>query len=163
MGRLIQVLKSDEETFWTFTMLLEKILPFDYYIQMMGVSADVKYFGEELLKTYLPEVHAKFKDLNFNPSFFSFNWFTCLFQDKLSDAVSDSFITLKALLCNFGPAFHRGQSHLAASGPHHLLYDPGKNLSMLGLPRALRSYGGTHDRHWRGPHASIPQLHHLRW
>lgn len=90
LGRMIQVLKSDEETFWTFTMLLEKILPFDYYIQMMGVSADVKYFGEELLETYLPEVHAKFKDLNFNPSFFSFNWFTCLFQDKLSDAVSDS-------------------------------------------------------------------------
>ena len=42
LGRMIQVLKSDEETFWTFTMLLEKILPFDYYIQMMGVSANVK-------------------------------------------------------------------------------------------------------------------------
>lgn len=91
----------------------------------MGVSADVKYFGEELLETYLPEVHAKFKDLNFNPSFFSFNWFTCLFQDKLSDAVSDPFITLIALLCNFGPAFHRRQSHLAARSPHYLLHDLG--------------------------------------
>ena len=42
LGRMIQVLRGDEETFWTFTMLLEKILPFDYYIQMMGVSANVK-------------------------------------------------------------------------------------------------------------------------
>ena len=92
LGRMIQVLKTDEETFWAFTMLLEKILPFDYYIQMMGVSADVKYFGEEILARYIPEVHEKFKELNFNPSFFSFNWFTCLFQDKLSDAVR-TFLT----------------------------------------------------------------------
>ena len=93
----------------------------------MGVSADVKYFGEELLESYLPEIHAKFKELNFNPSFFSFNWFTCLFQDKLSDAVSDSILTFVAILCNSGPAFHRRQSHLAASGPYHLLYDLGQN------------------------------------
>jgi hypothetical protein len=46
---------------------------------MMGVSADVKLFGEELLEHYLPDIHHKFKELNFNPSFFSFNWFTCLF------------------------------------------------------------------------------------
>jgi len=46
---------------------------------MMGVKADVKYFSEELLPLYLPEVHEKFKDMNFDPSFFSFNWFKCLF------------------------------------------------------------------------------------
>jgi Rab-GTPase-TBC domain len=60
-------------------MLIEKILPTDYYVQMMGVSADVKYFGEVLLEEYLPDVHQKFRELNFNPSFFSLNWFTCLF------------------------------------------------------------------------------------
>jgi hypothetical protein len=61
---------------------------------MMGVSADVKFFGEELLEHYLPELHHKFKELNFNPSFFSFNWFTCLFQDKLSDPLSYSILDL---------------------------------------------------------------------
>ena len=45
----------------------------------MGVSADVKVFGEELIPKFLPEIHEKFKGLNFNASFFSFNWFACLF------------------------------------------------------------------------------------
>ena len=43
------MLKNEEDTFWTLVNLLENNLPSDYYIQMMGVNADVKYFGEELL------------------------------------------------------------------------------------------------------------------
>ena len=64
----------------------------------MGVRADIKFFDEELLPHYLPEVHAKFKEHNFNPTFFSLNWFTCLFQDKLADAVSHTLFNIFSFL-----------------------------------------------------------------
>jgi Rab-GTPase-TBC domain len=78
LGRLVQNL-NEEEAFWVYSMLMEQVLPIDYYAQMIGVHADVEYFGEELLKSVLPEVHEHFIDLNFKATFFSFNWFVCLF------------------------------------------------------------------------------------
>lgn len=59
VGRLIQVL-NEEEAFWVFSMLLERVLPIDYYSQMMGVNADCQFFGEKLLKEALPDVHLHF-------------------------------------------------------------------------------------------------------
>ncbi len=41
---------GEEDTFWTFTMLMEQVLPNDYYIQLMGIRADVELFGGELLE-----------------------------------------------------------------------------------------------------------------
>ena len=53
----------------------------------MGVNADCEMFGDELLKAILPEIYEHFEQHNFKATFFSFNWFVCLFQDKLSDRV----------------------------------------------------------------------------
>jgi hypothetical protein len=93
LGRLILQL-TEEEAFWVFTMLLERILPFDYYNQMMGANADCHYFAEELLKEVLPSINKHFAKLKFKPTFFSFNWFVCLFQDKLSDKLSLAILDL---------------------------------------------------------------------
>lgn len=30
-------LMTEEETFWVFTMLIESILPLDFYCQMVGI------------------------------------------------------------------------------------------------------------------------------
>ena len=58
LGRLVKYL-SEEEAFWVFTMLIESILPLDYYTQMIGVQYDAKIF-QELIKEYLPMVHHHF-------------------------------------------------------------------------------------------------------
>lgn len=36
LGRLIKYL-TEEEAFWVFSMLIESILPIDFYTQMVGV------------------------------------------------------------------------------------------------------------------------------
>ena len=86
VGRMLKFL-TEEETFWTFAMLIESILPLDYYCLMIGVQADVKIFNK-LLHYFLPEVKRKFDSLSFDPIFFSLNWFVCLFTDKLKEEVN---------------------------------------------------------------------------
>lgn len=52
LGRLIKYL-TEEEAFWVFSMLIESILPIDFYTQMVGVQNEVKIF-QDLLKEYQP-------------------------------------------------------------------------------------------------------------
>ena len=49
LARLIQIIPEPPECFWTLTMLLEKILPIDYYSHLLGVRADSQLFAEVLL------------------------------------------------------------------------------------------------------------------
>jgi hypothetical protein len=44
VGRLLRFM-NEEEAFWTLTMLLESILPIDYYSNMIGVLIDQKIFA----------------------------------------------------------------------------------------------------------------------
>ena len=39
---------NKNDCFWTFAMLLENILPIDYYTHLMGVRADSVLFAEVL-------------------------------------------------------------------------------------------------------------------
>lgn len=39
VGRLLQFM-NEEEAFWTLTMILETVLPIDYYSNMVGVLID---------------------------------------------------------------------------------------------------------------------------
>lgn len=92
LGRLIKIL-FEEEAFWVFTLLIEDILPLDYYTQMIGVQSDVQIF-KTLIKDHLPQIDKKFQELRFDPVYFCLNWFVCLFTDKLSENVSKSFLTV---------------------------------------------------------------------
>jgi hypothetical protein len=85
-GRLLKCL-SEEQAFWVFAMLIETILPIDYYTQMIGIQVDVKVF-KNFIAVYLPEIDKKFKSLNYDPLFFSLTWFVCLYTDKLKENVN---------------------------------------------------------------------------
>jgi hypothetical protein len=63
LGRLILHL-NEVEAFWVFAMLLENVLPVDYYAHMNGVSSDCQLL-EELIEKVLPDIHQKFKSLSF--------------------------------------------------------------------------------------------------
>lgn len=62
---------NEEEAFWTTTMILETILPLDYYSNMIGVLIDQKVFFE-LLKKKLPDIVEHLNKLNFDPSLIAF-------------------------------------------------------------------------------------------
>ena len=85
LARLIKYL-SEVEAFWVFTMIIEQILPLDFYTQMVGAQADVKIF-QELIKQHLHSIHKHFTHLGFDAMYFAFNWFVCLFSDKLKEEV----------------------------------------------------------------------------
>ena len=89
IGRMLKFL-TEEEAFWVFAMLIETILPIDYYCLMIGVQADVKIF-KKLVEVFLPDIAWKFRELQFDPIFFSLNWFVCLFTDKLQEEVPTPF------------------------------------------------------------------------
>jgi hypothetical protein len=85
LGRLIKYL-SEEEAFWVFTMLIECILPLDFFTQMIGVATEAKIFSA-LIQEYLPQINKQFRLFRFDSKFFSLNWFICLFTDKLTENV----------------------------------------------------------------------------
>ena len=86
VGRLVKLL-SEEEAFWVTTMILETILPIDYYSNMIGVLIDQKVFIE-LLKKKMPEVVEHLVKIQFDPSLLAFQWFVCFFTYNLPQEVS---------------------------------------------------------------------------
>ena len=95
-----------KEAFWLFTVLLENVLPIDYYSSMIGVLVDQRIFND-LIDETLPKISAKFKELSFDTSLFSIQWFVCLFcknlQSKLIEIVFDNlFIDGSIVLFKIG-------------------------------------------------------------
>ena len=41
IGRLLQVM-TEEETFWTFSSIIENLMPIDYFQNMIGARVDQK-------------------------------------------------------------------------------------------------------------------------
>lgn len=70
VGRLLKFM-GEEEAFWTTTMILETVLPLDYYSNMIGVLIDQKVFFE-LLKKKLPDVVEHLSKMHFDPSLLAF-------------------------------------------------------------------------------------------
>jgi len=96
VGRLVQYLK-DFEAFWVFAMLIETILPIDYYTQMIGIQIDVKVL-KILISVCLPEVEKKFQSLGYDAMFFALNWFVCLYTEKFKENVAVAIIDLIIVL-----------------------------------------------------------------
>ena len=84
-SRLLELM-SEEESFWTLAMIIETILPLDYYSNMVGVLIDQQVL-KELIEENLPDIHAHFKKLQFDPSLIAFQWFVCLFCHNLPKEV----------------------------------------------------------------------------
>lgn len=95
LGKMLGWLPGgEEEAFWVFAMLLERVLPLDYYFKLLGVNSDCHFLSEELIKIILPEIYRHFKKLKYHVHHFALNWFLCLFQDKLSDRLSLAILDL---------------------------------------------------------------------
>ncbi len=95
-------LEIEENVFWVFTQILEKILPNEYYNDFFGLMNDINCFIV-LLKDYYHKNNHEFKFLNnqnnevlLNTIFFK--WFETLFIDGLNENLT--FFIWDALIIN---------------------------------------------------------------
>mmetsp|Transcript_2385 Transcript_2385/g.3469 ORF Transcript_2385/g.3469 Transcript_2385/m.3469 type:complete len:449 (+) Transcript_2385:30-1376(+) len=71
----------EEEAFWMLVMLLEEILPGDYYNpKLRGVRVDTKVL-DHLISFYLPTIHRHFKKCEFDVSAIVISWFLRLYVE----------------------------------------------------------------------------------
>ena len=70
---------TEPQAFWLFIYILEVLLPLDYYSSMIGIMVDQKIFLE-LLRIVAPEIVDKFMIFQLDCSFFTLQWFVCLFS-----------------------------------------------------------------------------------
>jgi len=74
---------DEDEAFWMLVVILEEILPADFYNpQLKGVRTDGKVL-DSLIQFYLPKIHKKFQDLQMDTSPFVTRWFMTLYVDVL--------------------------------------------------------------------------------
>jgi len=90
VGRLL-LFMSEEEAFWTLTMIIETILPIDYYSNMVGVLVDQHLF-KEAISFFFPELYCHFETLGFDPSLLAFQWFVCFFTLNIHESVSQFIV-----------------------------------------------------------------------
>lgn len=55
---------TEEEAFWTFTRIIESLMPPDYYANMLGASVDMKVVTE-LVASKMPALFAHFQATGF--------------------------------------------------------------------------------------------------
>ena len=77
-GMILRVIDDEEEAFWLFSMLIETILPLDYYSLMLEVIIDQKVLMH-LLHKRKPKFLRKYFDVEVELIMRSFQWFICLF------------------------------------------------------------------------------------
>ena len=86
---------NEEEAFWVLSMIIETILPIDYYSVMIGVLIDQKLFCK-MIKAKMPHMWSFLRKVNLDPSLVSLQWFVCLFsynlQPEISDEIWDNFL-----------------------------------------------------------------------
>jgi hypothetical protein len=70
VGRLLKFM-DEEEAFWTLSMIIETVLPLDYYSNMVGVLIDQKVFSI-LLQERDPELCEYMQKMSFDPSLLAF-------------------------------------------------------------------------------------------
>eukprot|EP00831_Metopus_contortus_P022611 TRINITY_DN20380_c0_g1_i4.p2 TRINITY_DN20380_c0_g1~~TRINITY_DN20380_c0_g1_i4.p2 ORF type:complete len:188 (+),score=24.54 TRINITY_DN20380_c0_g1_i4:175-738(+) len=80
---------NEEDAFWLLCMIIESILPLDYYSSMIGVIIDQKIFSK-LIKKMMPSLYAHLKSNKLDPSLVSLQWFICIFTYNLMPSISDA-------------------------------------------------------------------------
>lgn len=85
VGRMLFYM-NEEEAFWTLTMILETILPIDFYCNMVGALVDQQVF-KQLARKFLNKLYYHLIDIGFDPSLLSFQWFVCFFTHNLTPSV----------------------------------------------------------------------------
>lgn len=77
---------TEEEAFWTFTSLIENLMPIDYFQNMIGARVDQNII-EILIRDKFPRLEALFAEHHFMASMVTLQWFTTLFSYSFNFAV----------------------------------------------------------------------------
>ena len=91
-GRLLLIMGSEEQTFWLFIQIMEKILSIIYYSELVGIVVETTII-ENLISFYFPKLNEFFIENNFNVPLRNFihKWMVCLFTQTLSPEMVYSF------------------------------------------------------------------------
>lgn len=79
---------EEEEAFWTLCMIIECLLPLDYYACMVGILVDQGVLKKLISKT-LPNLWETLVKHKVDPNLFTVQWFVCLFAQSLDLEVLD--------------------------------------------------------------------------
>lgn len=86
---------DEEDTFWVFVLIVETYMTPDYYVDMYGATTQANILTR-IFRQYniLPEVTAKFEELNISLITFSVNWFISIFTAALPEESSFAVLDL---------------------------------------------------------------------
>ena len=91
-GRLLLIMGNEEQTFWLFVQIMEKILSIIYYSELVGIVVETTII-ENLISFYFPKLQEYFIDNNFNVPLRNFihKWMVGLFTQTLSPEMVYTF------------------------------------------------------------------------
>ena len=92
-GRLLLIMGNEEQAFWLFIQIMEKILPIIYYSELIGIVVETTLI-ENLISLYFPELYKFLLDNNFNIPLRNFihKWMVCLFTQTMSPEMVYTFL-----------------------------------------------------------------------
>ena len=76
-ARLLDVMQ-EEEAFWTFTQIMEVMLPLDYFSNLQGIQTDMKVVMH-LMGKQMPKLVEHLTKHNFDIELSLTKWLICLF------------------------------------------------------------------------------------
>lgn len=88
MGKLLKMIGDEEQVFWLFTMLIENILPLNYFTNMAGVMIDCAILNR-LVKVYIQDLYQYLvaKSLQMHVNNIIYKWFVSSFISNTSEEV----------------------------------------------------------------------------
>ena len=86
VGKLLKVIKNEENVFWIFTQIIENILPINYYYDSIGIIIDNNILID-ILKNIDKELILHFSKHNFELLIKNilYKWLICLFSQNIKD------------------------------------------------------------------------------
>ena len=93
VSRLLLIMEDEEQTFWLFLQIMEKILSLIYYADLTGIIIETTLI-ETLLPLYLPDLLNFLEKNNFTLTISNFihKWMVCLFTQTLKIEMVYSFL-----------------------------------------------------------------------
>ena len=92
-GTLLLIMENEEQAFWVFIQIMERILPITYYSELIGIVVETTLV-ENILGLYFPDLFKFIIDTNFNIPLRNFihKWMVCLFTQNLSSEMDYTFL-----------------------------------------------------------------------
>eukprot|EP01038_Epipyxis_sp_PR26KG_P005733 gene5733-7917_t len=85
---MMLIFMDEEDTFWLFLTVIEKLLPHDYYTKsMIGTYVD-QFVLAHIIKKHLPIIHSTFEKNQLQLPLITVQWFMCIFVNTLRPEVT---------------------------------------------------------------------------